>query len=84
MRPYLQACFSSKTERCGQSSTRTRVTNQKFFSFRFFFFNRALRAIKYKDKSHEPDDLMTWIDAKLKSVKAQEANLDSEFAALMH
>ena len=45
---------------------------------------RALRAIKYKDKSHEPDDLITWIDAKLKSVKAQEANLDSELAALMH
>ena len=46
--------------------------------------NKALRAIKYKDKSHEPDDLMKWIDAKLKSVKAQEANLDSELAALMH
>ncbi len=56
----------------------------KVFFFSIFFSNRALRAIKYKDKSHEPDDLMTWIDAKLKSVKAQEANLDSEFAALMH
>ncbi len=76
--------FERKTKRCGQSSTRTRVTNLSFLSFGFFFLKRALRAIKYKDKSHEPDDLMKWIDAKLKSVKAQEANLDSELAALMH
>lgn len=37
----------------------------------------ALRAVKYKDKSHEADDVVKWIDAQLKSNKMHDAELAS-------
>jgi len=36
--------------------------------------------VKYKDKSHEPDDVLKWIDAQLSGAKVQ----DAELAAIMN
>jgi len=40
----------------------------------------SVRAVKYKDKSHEPDDVLKWIDAQLSGAKVQ----DAELAAIMN
>jgi len=39
-----------------------------------------MRAVKYKDKSHDVNDLVKWIDAQLKSNKMH----DSELASMMN